>query len=123
MPAIALGQPPEKPSTIRAFIHECLVIISISYPILLFILTLSPGLFFMSDLSLLFLLGLTALSTAVVSTILSLVIFFIRRQCGCYDDDDDDLEESITPIFIDEKLAFRAIEHVPVGILVLLEKP
>ncbi|KAF9031344.1 hypothetical protein BDZ89DRAFT_1158897 [Hymenopellis radicata] len=118
MPAIAL----EKPSTIRLFLHECLVIICISYPILLFLLTLSPGVFFMSDLSLLFLLGLTALSTAVVSTLLSLAIFFIRRQCGCFDDDDD-IEESTTPMFVDEKAAFRAIERVPVGILVLLEKP
>lgn len=125
MPAIVLGQPVRPPtpsSTFRGFMHECLVIICISYPILLFLLTLCPGVFSLGDLSLLFLLGLTAVSTVVVSTLLSLALFILRRQCGCGDDEEDDEEcGSIQFVVVDEKASIPNTP-IPVGVLVVLDK-
>lgn len=78
----------------------------------------------MADLSLLFLLGLTALTTAVVSTTLSLALFIVRRQCGCCDDGDEEEDgESGTIHFVvfDEKAAVRNAP-IPVGVLVALDE-
>ncbi|KAK0441232.1 uncharacterized protein EV420DRAFT_1580419 [Desarmillaria tabescens] len=89
----------------HSFLHECLVIILIAYPVLLFLVRVYPQ----NLISPVFLLALTTMCTFVVSAVLSVVILMFhppesRDVEGCRD------EKLVAPMIVisehdeDEKL-------------------
>ncbi|KIY62393.1 hypothetical protein CYLTODRAFT_426963 [Cylindrobasidium torrendii FP15055 ss-10] len=68
------------PSMLVHFARECAVILLISYPTLLFLIGVYPGLHFLSGVSIVFLFALTSASTVVISALLSLFLLMFRQN-------------------------------------------